>query len=181
MEDVDLRRLTKDEREQYARYTHMNNLPTSEQLRAHGPTFIALAVWMVLVIGLFVGFASAGRTAAGSYSARDNPDAAMLLVLALVVMLGGIPVVIMIAVRVGNSALARYRAEFLKRIGYESRPTRTSPTTSSYDESTKSLRQLQHEWYEGHSELDWRDRERAEMYGIDVDTYINNVLENDKD
>lgn len=44
-----------------------------------------------------------------------------------------------------------------------------------------SRRQMQHEWYEGHSELDWRDRERGELYGIDVETYIANVLENDKD
>jgi hypothetical protein len=35
---------------------------------------------------------------------------------------------------------------------------------------------MQHEWYEDHSELDWRDRGRAEM-----DTYISNMLENDRD
>ncbi|WP_159600579.1 hypothetical protein, partial [Agromyces humi] len=59
-------------------------------------------------------------------------------------------------------------------------PKRATAETGGETE-WKSRRQMQHEWYEGHSELDWRDRQRAEMYGMDVDTYISNVLENDKD
>ncbi|RXZ72765.1 hypothetical protein [Agromyces albus] len=51
--------------------------------------------------------------------------------------------------------------------------------TSLWD--AKSKRQMQHEWYGSHSELDWRDREQAEALGLDVETYISNVLENDRD
>ncbi len=42
-------------------------------------------------------------------------------------------------------------------------------------------RQLDHAWYEGHTELNWRDRERAQEYGMSADEYISNVLENDRD
>lgn len=49
------------------------------------------------------------------------------------------------------------------------------------DDDIKSKRQVDHEWYGGHSELNWRDRELGQMYGMDADTYISNVLENDKD
>jgi len=83
--------------------------------------------------------------------------------------------------------LRRKKADqYLEGIGYWERTGRTDRATSyssgygtGYE--VKSRRQAQHEWYEGHSELDWRDRERAEMYGLDVDTYISNVLENDRD
>jgi hypothetical protein len=44
-------------------------------------------------------------------------------------------------------------------------------------ERSMSERERQHAWYgEENSDLDWRDRERAEMYGIDVDTYRSNVI-----
>jgi hypothetical protein len=50
----------------------------------------------------------------------------------------------------------------------------------SDDGGSKTTRQLQHEWYEGHSELNWRDREMASIWGLDVETYISNVKENDR-
>lgn len=46
-------------------------------------------------------------------------------------------------------------------------------------EPNKTLRQSQHEWYEGHSELNWQDRTTAEAYGMSVDEYINNYKERD--
>jgi hypothetical protein len=33
-----------------------------------------------------------------------------------------------------------------------------------------------HLWYGDHHELDWRDRETAQMYGMDADTYASNYL-----
>lgn len=58
--------------------------------------------------------------------------------------------------------------------------SRQPTSVRDYDDGPlKSTRQLQHEWYEGHSELNWQDREIAEMYGMDVDTYINNFKEAD--
>lgn len=71
----------------------------------------------------------------------------------------------------------------LEQIGAHGRtPRNERPSDSGGDwETLKSRSQLQHEWYGSHSELNWRDRELAEMYGMDADTYKSNVLENDKD
>ncbi|MFE6966966.1 hypothetical protein ACFVAJ_17780 [Agromyces sp. NPDC057679] len=84
----------------------------------------------------------------------------------------------------GRSALRRWADGYLDEIGYAgrtSKPSEAGAHGSSGDSATKSKRQMQHEWYGSHSELNWRDRETAEMYGMDVDTYVSNVLENDKD
>ncbi len=44
-----------------------------------------------------------------------------------------------------------------------------------------STRRRQHLWYGDHRELDWRDRELAEIWGMDSDEYVNNFLEHDRD
>lgn len=70
---------------------------------------------------------------------------------------------------------------FMRRIpGYSDREMRRHRGNGGPPGSS-SRRQLQHEWYEGHSELDYTDRVRGEMYGLDVDTYISNVAEHDRD
>jgi hypothetical protein len=33
-----------------------------------------------------------------------------------------------------------------------------------------------HLWYGDHSEMDWRDREQAQSWGMDADTYASNYL-----
>lgn len=59
------------------------------------------------------------------------------------------------------------------------RPAATS-TNGGYDDGDwVSTRQRQHQWYGGHSELNWRDRETAEMFGMDADTYVSNWKEHD--
>lgn len=70
--------------------------------------------------------------------------------------------------------------EYLESIGYTSRRERTRDSDSD-DFQIKSRRRMQHEWYEDHSELNWRDREQAGIFGMDADTYVNNFLEHDKD
>jgi hypothetical protein len=63
--------------------------------------------------------------------------------------------------------------------GYDNR--RLRPAVPD-DEPGSTRRRTQHLWYDGRDELDWQDRTRAEMLGgMDVDTYINNVAEHDKD
>lgn len=88
-----------------------------------------------------------------------------------------------------QSALATDRAkknaqravdDYLESIGYASRRKR-SGNRDRDDYQFKSRRQMQHEWYGDHSELNWRHREQAEMFGMDADTYVSNFLENDKD
>lgn len=79
--------------------------------------------------------------------------------------------------------------DFLRKIKYHDRvrsgrrsgTAHEAPAYDHHDGPMKSTRQMQHEWYGDHTELNWRDRERAEMYGMDADTYISNVLDNDKD
>lgn len=80
---------------------------------------------------------------------------------------------------------AREREErltaFVRRIpGYNDRELRRH-YGSGGSPAPSSRRQMQHEWYEGHSELDYTDRTRGEMYGMDADTYISNVAEHDRD
>lgn len=70
--------------------------------------------------------------------------------------------------------------DYLEGIGYASRRER-SGNRDRDDFQYKSRRQMQHEWYGDHSELNWRHREQAEMFGMDADTYVSNFLENDKD
>ncbi|MGA7205528.1 MAG: hypothetical protein WBX27_12960, partial [Specibacter sp.] len=77
----------------------------------------------------------------------------------------------------GTQALKRGREAFLERIGYADRVK----SISDDDYHSPTRRQTQHAWYQGHSELNWQDRVRAESYGMDVDSYINNVAEHDKD
>lgn len=49
----------------------------------------------------------------------------------------------------------------------------------AYDDLSK--RQRDHLWYGDHSDLTWRDREQAQAWGMDADTYVSNWLEHDKD
>lgn len=44
-----------------------------------------------------------------------------------------------------------------------------------------SKRHRDHLWYGDHFELDWRDREQAQAWGMDADTFVSNWLEHDKD
>ncbi|MBG6214301.1 hypothetical protein RCH23_002123 [Cryobacterium sp. CAN_C3] len=44
-------------------------------------------------------------------------------------------------------------------------------------EEWTTIRGSQHQWYGDHSELNWRDRERAQSMGLDVETYVSNVLD----
>uniref|UniRef100_UPI0013588605 hypothetical protein n=1 Tax=Agromyces humi TaxID=1766800 RepID=UPI0013588605 len=81
--------------------------------------------------------------------------------LALVAMVGGwFPL---------YTAVKSYRAsledpdqvdDYLYRIGYQDRLPKRATAETGGETEWKSRRQMQHEWYEGHSELDWRDRQR---------------------
>lgn len=80
-----------------------------------------------------------------------------------------------------NAAKAREDRlwKFGRKIG--AIPKYIDPNRRSGGGGSMSLRQMQSGWYGSHSELDWTDRVRGEMYGMDVDTYISNVAEHDKD
>lgn len=100
-----------------------------------------------------------------------------------VMLLGWIPVMWAWSRGAENARKARDKRlwEFRKRIGYtDSRKPRLAGEGGG-EASSVSRRRMQHEWYEGHSGLNYTDRTRAEMYGMDVDTYISNVAEHDRD
>lgn len=68
---------------------------------------------------------------------------------------------------------------FLSRINYHGR--RHSSPRMGNDFDSRSAGKRNHDWYEGHRELNWRERERGQASGMDVNTYINNVYEHDPD
>lgn len=85
------------------------------------------------------------------------------------------------------TALALSRAE-LRRVSLlrerrtmESLARQRSKQWHDDDTIGVSLRQRQHAWYQDQSDLNWRDRERAESMGLDVHTYVANVLNHDPD
>ena len=51
--------------------------------------------------------------------------------------------------------------------------------SGSHQDVSMTRRQQQHLWYRDNSDLDWRDREQAESWGMDSDTYKSNWLESD--
>lgn len=61
------------------------------------------------------------------------------------------------------------------------RPHQSAATIDDDYDDNMSKRQRDHLWYGDHSELNWRDREQAQAWGMDADTYVSNWLEHDKD
>lgn len=68
----------------------------------------------------------------------------------------------------------------LKRTEAPQPPSRPASVAYDYDDHM-SKRQRDHLWYGDHADLNWRDREQAQAWGMDADTYVSNWLENDKD
>lgn len=177
--NVDLARLSPDERDQYALIGTNQKGQAYQRWRLPG-TWSTLAIWVVLVIGLFVALVVTGSNSDGTVGTRGNPAAGILLTSMVVVMFGGIVLIILIARSEARQLLDEERLAYLHQIGYAQR-TRPWESPSSHSGYESTRRWSQHRWYEGHSELDYRDRETAEMFGMDADTYVSNFLENDKD
>lgn len=167
--------LTKAERAEYERYSRINNLTIREQFRVQARAFVPLIVWLALTIILWMVFASAEHAEAAGTGTRGEKTAALAML--LIVALGGGAGVLVITKHVTTQGLRHGREALLERIGYADRVK----SISDDDYHSPTLRQTQHAWYQGHSELNWQDRVRAENYGMDVDSYINNVAEHDKD
>ncbi len=175
--EPNLNLLTKAERAEYERYSRLNSLTFREQVRVQARAFVPLIVWGALAIAACINLTLADDAEAAGTGTRSEEAAS--LVLFLIVLLGGGVGVSVIAKHVTTQGLRHGREALLERIGYADRVKGMSDGEDAYPAPTR--RQMQHAWYQGHNELNWRDREHAEMYGMDVDTYINNVLEHDKD
>ena len=169
--------LTKAERAEYERYSRINNLTIREQFRVQAWAWVAMIVWgAILVVACIIMTLADDAVAAGA-GTRSIETAS--LVLLLMVLLGGGVGVVVITMHVTTRGLRHRREALLERIGYADRVRGMSDGEDAYSAPTR--RQMQHAWYQGHNELNWQDRERAENYGMDVDSYINNVAEHDKD
>lgn len=169
--------LTEAERAEYRRFDDMKNLTVRESFRYQSPTFIILGIWAALSIILFiVAFTSADNAEATDAVTRGE-EMTTTVILMIVVLGGGVGVFV-ILFHNATRALVLHREAFLKRIGYADRVK----IMSEGDDYSPTRRQTWHAWYGDHSELNWQDRVRAEMHGgMDVDSYINNVAEHDKD
>lgn len=71
-----------------------------------------------------------------------------------------------------SKARAAEIANFERRISKERRVDARGAS-----QGLPSLRETQHLWYQGRSELTWRDRVIAETYGMDAATYVANFKE----
>jgi len=172
---VDWSLLSKEERAEYSR---LRRAP----LQAYGA-----ALWRAILWALPVGGLSwlAETSSQGGYNAWAN----IVWIAVVIVGLWGLISSAGAWAERAETSTKRNVEDFLWRIGYSKRTRKESgvagpwgsPAVPGDSEPTTSIRQAQHQWYKDHSELNWRDRERAEMYGMDVETYISNVLENDKD
>ncbi|WP_141013064.1 hypothetical protein [Nocardioides sambongensis] len=179
---INERLLNKAERERYAELTTAVSARTSgsgtkppmrSTFRDH-PTSIALFVlWVPVLAGAFALAMNEDKTP------EPHPDPFLWLMLA--VLLGGWIPAAMVMARELDDWRRNSVASYLDGIGFSDRAA--SPVTSSDDDNDyyKSKRQLDHEWYGDHSELNWRDREQAQAWGMDADTYVSNWLEHDKD
>lgn len=151
-----------------------------QTLNRAGPATKHKAIVALAVLGYLVLFAGTLTNAITDPQGNGgaSPSFALFMVCAS---LGWIPVPCLYMHGIAEATRDRdYKLrEFAKSIGYEERLPRELRSGGSGYGPTQ--RQMQHEWYEGHSELGWQDRTRAEMYGMDVETYISNVAEYDND
>ena len=83
------------------------------------------------------------------------------------------------ALKTDRKNIAQMRSEVASYEASRRRRSRSSDVSRNSDDVNfgKSKRQLDHEWYGHHSELEWRDREQAQAWGMDADTYVSNWLE----
>lgn len=142
--------------------------------RDHSGSIALFVLWFITVGGAFALAMNEDKTP------EPHPDPFLWLM--LIVLLGGwIPAAMVMAHELDDwrrSVVDRY----LDTIGFSGRAVAASASWDNDDrDDYKSRRQLNHEWYGAHSELNWRDREQAQAWGMDADTYVSNWLENDKD
>lgn len=171
-EGVQLSILSEDERAEYSR--RFTDRSLREMFRGRPGLLAAFAFWALPPF--------AGIAALFSASISDS-DKNVYAASAVVWMFAGAPFIVLAMSRAGRSAAEQRCAEYLEEVNYSQRLSaeRRGHTGARGGVPTNTRRQSQHEWYGDNPDLNWRHREQAETYGMDVDTYRNNMLENDKD
>lgn len=178
---VNERLLDKDQREHYSELVRAANFrgpaTTSKpkyrmKLRDGTRSYVALGAWAAILLPLVL------LTAQEDSTPEPHPDPFLWLMLAWL-LLGWIPAVVVL-IRDAERWRLRLVTTYLDGIDFEHRDPQAVRGDYDWDDY-KSKRQRDHEWYGDHSELNWRDREQAQAWGMNADTYVSNWLENDKD
>jgi hypothetical protein len=138
-------------------------------------TMMALAAWLVVWIPLIALMVDATNQVPNS----DNAGVVILLLLGSLAV--GTVTTFMVLFRETEEWRKRLISDYLDRIGFEHRDPEASRRGSDDGHAYMSKRQRDHLWYGDHSELNWRDREQAQAWGMDADTYVSNWLEHDPD
>lgn len=167
---INERLLDKDQRKQYTEFVRATGRGGSKyrmKLRDGMKAYLWLGVW-VAVLALFL------------LPDWRHPNLFLAFLMLAWVLVGWAPV-IWITAREMESWRLRLVSTYLDSLGFEQRDPQV--VGRDYDDSDDymSKRQRDHLWYGDHSELNWRDREQAQAWGMDADTYVSNWLENDRD
>ena len=143
------------------------------KLRDGMRSYLALGLWFAVLVPLFL------LTLEEDKTPEPHPDPFLWLMLACL-LLGWIPAVVVLMHDTERWRL-RLVSTFLDSIDFAQRDPKA--VGRDYDDSDEymSTRHRDHLWYGDHSELNWRDREQAQSWGMDADTYVSNWLEHDKD
>lgn len=182
--EIDTSLLRRSELVEYKRLTMIatSNAPYDRLARiAPGAVRRLRIARLVYVIVWIIGIVVVATVGGAMYGSTFSIGSAMYTAFVLGCLLG-VAFMIQSAVVADRAKKDALRAvdEYLESIGYTSRRERTLDSDSD-DFQIKSRRRMQHEWYEDRSELNWRDREQAKIFGMDADTYVSNFLEHDKD
>lgn len=140
-------------------------------------SYLALALWVAVLVPLVL------LMLQEESSPEPHPDPFLWLMVACL-LLGWIPAAVVL-VKDAERWRLRLVSTYLDSIDFEQHDpniVRREYGDSDYDDSDHmSKRQRDHLWYGDHSELNWRDREQAQAWGMDADTYVSNWLEDDKE
>ena len=137
--------------------------------------YVALALWGVAIVGAFLLAVDEDSTP------EPHPDPFLWLMLS-VLFLGWLPAAWFFHREDKQQLRRKQRIEsVLDEIDFRQVDPRPVRSGYSGNDDYASKRQRDHRWYADHSELNWRDREQAQAWGMDADTYASNWLEHDKD
>ncbi|MFE6966833.1 hypothetical protein ACFVAJ_17115 [Agromyces sp. NPDC057679] len=139
--------------------------------RARALILTCSAVLLGALVMVFVGFAG-----------RDNPShipditVASLVIMAVAFLILVIGPVVILGSK-DERLVQRQTDAYLESIGYSTRSPRSSDSDSL---DSRTQRQRDHAWYgENNRDLDWRDRQQAQSWGMGPDEYRSNWLEQD--
>lgn len=174
---INERLLSKAEREEYSKLTADDTRPTLLDALVHLPGSVTLVTASLVALGSML-FIAVTQDAGRDPIPHETDVMIVMAVISLVaVALGKVQ-----SIRELHTWRQHVVDRYLTTIGFTGRkPTPSASREGGGHGRTKTRRQIDHEWYGDHRELNWRDRVTGQSLGIDADTYVSNWLEHDKD